>query len=560
MDVAKIPYFTRHQRTGMWIFRRPVPKALQGYFGDQFYASLKVKDRDEAIKLWRVEFDESQRKLDLATAGEWPPLEDEAMQVIISAWIAQADFPNGGIEHGESSRGAGFDSEDQLIRSLTAYIAIHHREIKIAGPTFERIKREAIAEHDDTFGGYTGDVERKRMARDKVRRMDPEQVLGELNRPAPVPVPVYVNGDPFADLSPDARKPFMDHLDDFIARNGIDEKNAKSYRKAFQRLNAIVPNKATALVNTLDIEAFYQSLVATRSDKGDGTLKYATIYRSISHVRTFYNWAVARHLAADNPCRKIIVDNADEDSARDKRQPYSIDDLKLIFNAPLFTGCKSNGRLHQPGTVKVRDHRFWFPLVALYTGMRPSEMKQLEFDDIIPVNERPHFSVNRVSRHGHNKKTKTESSIRQIPLHFMLINIGFLRWVEARRKVARDGRIFPAYTYGKFWNETFTVKLGIKSSKKAFYSLRHNMRDALRNASESDEAKDRITGHWSEGTGAVYGGRDLAPLESEIIDRVTYPGLNLTHLIPNPVARPSQQPAFACGTGYTQASDPLSGT
>jgi len=68
----------------------------------------------------------------------------------------------------------------------------------------------------------------------------------------------------------------------------------------------------------------------------------------------------------------------------------------------------------EPGPVLVRDHWYWFPLVALHSGMRLSEISQLEFDDIGDLNGRKHFSVNRQSHHGDKKMTKTKSSIRQI--------------------------------------------------------------------------------------------------------------------------------------------------
>ncbi len=97
-----------------------------------------------------------------------------------------------------------------------------------------------------------------------------------------------------------------------------------------------------------------------------------------------------------------------------KRDPYSLADLTCIFTAPLYASCKSVNRIMEPGPVLVRDHWYWFPLVALHSGMRLSEISQLEFDDIGDLNGRKHFSVNRQSHHGDKKMTKTKSSIRQI--------------------------------------------------------------------------------------------------------------------------------------------------
>jgi hypothetical protein len=59
-----------------------------------------------------------------------------------------------------------------------------------------------------------------------------------------------------------------------------------------------------------------------------------------------------------------------------------------------------------------------------------------------------------------------------------------------------------------------------------------NFRDALRDATQSDETKDRIFGHHRQSTGRLYGGRDLTPEEPKVIDRVKFKGLKLDHLIP----------------------------
>ena len=117
-------------------------------------------------------------------------------------------------------------------------------------------------------------------------------------------------------------------------------------------------------------------------------------------------------------------------------------------------------------------------------------------------------------------------------MHPELIRLGFLDWVEQRRMISADGRIFPHYRYGNWWNQVFTAAVGVKSDKKVFHSFRHSMEDALKDATQSDEAEKRIMGHWREGTSKLYGGRDLRPNESAVIDDVKYPGLDLSHLIP----------------------------
>jgi hypothetical protein len=59
--------------------------------------------------------------------------------------------------------------------------------------------------------------------------------------------------------------------------------------------------------------------------------------------------------------------------------------------------------------------------------------------------------------------------------------------------------------------------------------FRHNMEDALRDATTSDEARKRLMGRFREGTGKLYGGRDLMPKESKVFDKVKL-NVDLQHL------------------------------
>ncbi|MCZ8543076.1 hypothetical protein OOJ09_02700 [Mesorhizobium qingshengii] len=54
--------------------------------------------------------------------------------------------------------------------------------------------------------------------------------------------------------------------------------------------------------------------------------------------------------------------------------PFASDQLNTVFKSPLFTGCQSGGEwrnVAKPGNVMIRDHRYWVPLVMLYSGARP---------------------------------------------------------------------------------------------------------------------------------------------------------------------------------------------
>jgi integrase len=138
-----------------------------------------------------------------------------------------------------------------------------------------------------------------------------------------------------------------------------------------------------------------------------------------------------------------------------------------------------------------------------------------------------------------DKRLKTASSRRKIPLHHELLRIGFMDFV-AMRKAMGDERLFPelkksegdgtySYAFSKWFNR-FLKATGVKSAGKCFHSFRHGFEDACRRADISGDKTDMLQGHKLPGMRAEYGeGYSLKSL-AEAVDRLTWPGLELSHL------------------------------
>jgi hypothetical protein len=54
-----------------------------------------------------------------------------------------------------------------------------------------------------------------------------------------------------------------------------------------------------------------------------------------------------------------------------------------------------------------------------------------------------------ISDRGEGKSVKTESSRRRVPIHQTLLDVGFLDYVETRRR-AQDERLFPGLNRNKY--------------------------------------------------------------------------------------------------------------
>lgn len=126
----------------------------------------------------------------------------------------------------------------------------------------------------------------------------------------------------------------------------------------------------------------------------------------------------------------------------------------------------------------------------------------------------------------------TTSSPLGVPLHSELIRLGFLDFVDSRK----DGsRLFPDYSYtanggygrnlGRWCNESFLPKLGIKQPGLVFHSLRHTVVTRLGQSGVAETIVQCIVGHARSGvTQEVYfrEGYTLEQLK-EAIDRFAVP-------------------------------------
>jgi len=226
-------------------------------------------------------------------------------------------------------------------------------------------------------------------------------------------------------------------------------------------------------------------------------------------------------------------------------EPFSTDELKRLFALPLFLGCADDERgCHTPGPNLVRRHRYWAPILALWTGMRMNEILQLEKEDFectdggvayVSITDKQHVEIEGGAAF---KRVKTGNAIRDIPLHPMLSRLGFIKWLDAQP----SGRLFPEATLGAGeklsdqYSKRFRSNLkaaGIwNARRKVFHSLRNNFNDALRDAGVSEEFRKAING-W-QGQNSMdqrYGrGHKVDSLFTEI-SKVQYPGFSMEELL-----------------------------
>ncbi len=237
-----------------------------------------------------------------------------------------------------------------------------------------------------------------------------------------------------------------------------------------------------------------------------------------------------------NPAKRMSLKDPVKD--KDKRDPFSTDQLNTIFQAPLYTGCVDDERnYNKPGNNQPRRARFWIPLLCLYSGLRLNEACQLEVADIERIEGVDAISVQEEGEEP--KRVKTTPSIRLVPIHNELKNIGFMDFVK-RQKTAGEIYLFPevkpgAYNYKSHsftkWFGNFIRHLEVYTPKTTFHSFRHNVRDALRNAEVPEEIANALGGWSNKGSvSGNYGKGYFSGILNKHLQKIKYNGLDLSHL------------------------------
>lgn len=125
-----------------------------------------------------------------------------------------------------------------------------------------------------------------------------------------------------------------------------------------------------------------------------------------------------------------------------------------------------------------------------------------------------------------------------IPLHSILIKAGFIRFVEGRhngkakqlfRELHPDQHGFWSSAITKRLNRIIRGKLKISNRKYSTYSLRHSFIDACKSAGISEETRMKFVGHQLGGVHGIYGNPYVLPHESELIDSVSFEGVDFAH-------------------------------
>ncbi|WP_294537116.1 site-specific integrase [uncultured Rhodoblastus sp.] len=248
------------------------------------------------------------------------------------------------------------------------------------------------------------------------------------------------------------------------------------------------------------------------------------------------------------------------------RLPVSDSDVleRHPFTPPLLAKMAMSPVFQEPPKVSIGGcgaAAFWIPLVSLYSGARLEEVGQLLLSDIFCESGIPYFwfreddeeseTNKKTRRRGkakseEDKSIKTKAGRRRVPVHGVLIELGLLEYIEARRK-AGDKMLFPGLTsYRGRWTKNWSRWWARYQDEHitddpafVFHSFRHSFIGAMRRINMQRDLMKVLVGHARELEHDQRGGDDVTesygdavPIKvlNRAMQRINYPGLKFKRI------------------------------
>jgi integrase len=271
----------------------------------------------------------------------------------------------------------------------------------------------------------------------------------------------------------------------------------------------------------------------TKGDASIPRLAMKTIKRHFAALGSLFTYFIERgQYEGNNPAHGFRFPQKGRPSQ--KRDAWGAEKLRQLFASPVWTGCKSTWERSKPGSVILKDDKYWLPLLGIYHGNRLEEFAQLKRSDVRSVEGILYFDINDEG----DKQVKNEQSKRRVPIHPALLSAGFLDYVNAIASVD-DDPLFPqlppggadnkrGHAFSK-WFTRYRRDIGVYDPKLNYHSFRHDVTTKLLDAEVSEWIIEELVGHEGKGTTRVVYNKGMTMRKLyDAICKIEWPGIALT--------------------------------
>ncbi len=206
-----------------------------------------------------------------------------------------------------------------------------------------------------------------------------------------------------------------------------------------------------------------------------------TVNKHLQLLSGMFRWAVRNRYMEHNSCEGLSLEITVK--ATDERSPFDDTDIAKICSALFPINNEPTG---------------WIPYVAMYSGLRLEEICRLRAKDIICKDGVYLYDIN-----NDIGRLKTKSSVRLVPVHSVLIDMGLIRYMTA---ISEENNLWGLHCTKYGWSKMYGKKFGlflrkhakITDKNKCFHSFRHSFSYKLKTAGVNDRLIAQLMGHAND--------------------------------------------------------------
>ena len=520
------------RESGIFYFRRIVPEDLRDAVGKREWKhSLGTRDRQEALKLAADLFSQTEKQIVALRGGsgsmfEEPPVSSSIIDQLRAQMQREARMS---ADRAISRLGMETSTPEKADAALAHYKE-DHIDLEGATPlgvTIQSSLAEFIARYEKRSGSEV--------------RLSPDQMLmlskewkGEKLRASSEVLERFTSGDITSSVrlqrytlgrllteyekakSPEwstkssgkfhtMSRVLIELIGSSTELHSISRQMIKDAHETICKLPANYSKRAMFADKSIS------EVARIATDTGIRPIARTTAGDYLNHIKSFFLFAEAEGLIEKDPSRGLS--NVSK-TTTEERRPFSEEELDLLFAAPIFTGCEDDEtHWRHAGRNFPRRAKFWVPLIALHSGMRLGEICGLRVGDVLERDA----SIWAFRLESHTlRRLKTKMSVRDVPVHKGLVDLGFVDWIVGQRTSRNaDELLFdditPSKTTGSLsdpfskWFTKFRRAAGVDSPTATFHSFRHYFEDRLLDAGVALEINERLMGWSSARMQARYG-------------------------------------------------------
>jgi integrase len=249
-----------------------------------------------------------------------------------------------------------------------------------------------------------------------------------------------------------------------------------------------------------------------------------TVDNHTKAIKQYFDLVIRnKHFDAENPFAGLhLVKKSQIEAVTDSYIPFRPEELTRLFDYPIYVK-----RFNKPDL-------FYSPLMALLMGFRLEELAQLRVSDVYEIDG---IWVININDNGPDKKLKTPSAARILPLHQSILSTNFLEYHQYIREAYGDTSLLYPYLiktkngYGKNIGYNFTKykkkHIQIDPTIKAFHSLRKNFGNFMTDKGFDLTFRKYVIGHSNTDiTDIIYGAKTPKEMIRDMLNELVYPQIN----------------------------------